>query len=98
VGRLDAKVAFITGGARGQGRSHAVMMAQEGADIITLDLCQDVASVEYPLAMPGDLEETVRLVGETGRRIVARQADVRDFGAVAAVVAEGVAELVVSIS
>jgi len=92
VGRLEGKVAFITGGARGQGRSHAITMAEEGADIITLDLCQQVASVEYPMATTEDLEETVRLVEKTGRRIVARQADVRNFDAVAAVVREGVAE------
>lgn len=93
MGRLDGKVAFITGGARGQGRSHAVLMAEEGADIITFDLCQQIDSVEYPMATPEDLEETVRLVEKTGRRIVARQADVRDFDAVAAVVGEGLAEL-----
>ena len=92
MGRLEGKVAFITGGARGQGRSHAITMAEEGADIITLDLCQQVASVEYPMATTEDLEETVRLVEKTGRRIVARQADVRNFDAVAAVVREGVAE------
>ena len=93
MGRLDGKVAFITGGARGQGRSHAVTMAEEGADVITLDLCQQVASVEYPMATPDDLDETVRLVEKTGQRIVARRADVRDFDAVAAVVRDGVAEL-----
>ena len=93
MGRLDGKVAFITGGARGQGRSHAVMMAEEGADIITLDLCEQVDSVEYPMATPEDLEETSRLVEKTGRRIVARQADVRDFDAVSEVLAEGLSEL-----
>ena len=93
MARLDGKVAFITGGARGQGRSHAVLMAEQGADIITLDLCGTIGSIEYPLATPEDLDETVRLVEKTGRRIVARQADVRDFDAVAAVVSEGVKEL-----
>jgi SDR family mycofactocin-dependent oxidoreductase len=93
MGRLDGKVAFITGGARGQGRSHAVMMAEEGADIITLDLCAQIESVEYPMATLEDLEETSRLVEKTGRRIVARQADVRDFDAVSEVLAEGLAEL-----
>jgi SDR family mycofactocin-dependent oxidoreductase len=93
MGRLDGKVAFITGGARGQGRSHAVMMAEEGADIITLDLCGQIESVEYPMATLEDLEETARLVEKTGRRIVARRADVRDFDAVSEVLAEGVAEL-----
>lgn len=93
MGRLDGKVAFITGGARGQGRSHAVLMAEEGADIITFDLCGQVDSVEYPMATPEDLEETVRLVEKTGRSIVARQADVRNFDAVAAVLGEGLADL-----
>jgi SDR family mycofactocin-dependent oxidoreductase len=93
MARLDGKVAFITGGARGQGRSHAVLMAEQGADIITLDLCGTIGSVEYPLATAEDLDETVRLVEKTGRRIVARQADVRDFDAVSAVLGEGVNEL-----
>jgi SDR family mycofactocin-dependent oxidoreductase len=69
------------------------MMAEEGADIITLDLCEQVDSVEYPMATPEDLEETSRLVEKTGRRIVARQADVRDFDAVSKVLAEGLSEL-----
>ena len=93
MGRLEGKVAFITGGARGQGRSHAVLMAEEGADIITLDVCAQLGSVEYPLATPEDLEETVQLVEKTGRRIIARQADVRDYDAVEAVLRDGIAEL-----
>ena len=77
--RLDGKVAFISGVARGQGRSHAVRLAEEGADIIGFDLCDQIASVRYPLATIDDLNETVKLVQDRGRRIVARKADVRDF-------------------
>lgn len=93
AGRLAGKVAFVTGGARGQGRCHAVMMAEEGADIITLDICAPIPTVQYDLATPDDLEETVRLVEKTGRRIVAARADVRDFDAVCGVVRDGVAQL-----
>lgn len=93
MGRLDGKVAFITGGARGQGRSHAVLMAEEGADIIALDLCRQMDSVEYPLATPEDLEETVRLVEKAGGRIFAQQADVCDYDAVESVLQAGIAEL-----
>src|SRR6185312_9617361 len=93
MGKLDGKVAFITGAARGQGRSHAVLFAEEGADIIAVDLCAGVDTVEYPMATPADLEETVNLVEKQGRRIVAREADVRDFDAMRNVVTDGVAEL-----
>lgn len=93
MGRVEGKVALITGAARGQGRSHALRLAQEGADIIAVDLCHDVATVPYALANPADLEETARLVRATGRRVVARQADVRDFAQLASAVDEGVAEL-----
>src|SRR5271156_4110978 len=89
-GRAEGKVAFITGAARGQGRSHAVRLAQEGADIIALDVCDQLSTVPYPLATPDDLEETVRLVEKEGRRMVARVGDVRDADAVKAVVDEGV--------
>ncbi|OXM67191.1 SDR family mycofactocin-dependent oxidoreductase [Amycolatopsis sp. KNN50.9b] len=91
-GKLAGKVALISGVARGQGRSHAVRLAEEGADIIGFDLCAQMATVPYALASPEDLEETIREVEKLGRRIVARQADVRDPAAIAAVVAEGVAE------
>ncbi|MBJ7336798.1 mycofactocin-coupled SDR family oxidoreductase [Mycolicibacterium sp.] len=90
---LDGKVAFITGAARGQGRSHAVRFAEEGADIIAVDLCEQMDSVTYPMATREDLDETIELVEKTGRRIVAAQADVRDFERLKAVVADGVAEL-----
>jgi SDR family mycofactocin-dependent oxidoreductase len=79
MNRLEGKVAFISGGARGQGRSHAIRLAEEGADIVTFDLCQQMDVVEYPMSTPEDLDETVKLVGETGRRIIARQVDVRDM-------------------
>ena len=78
MGNLDGKVAFITGAARGQGRAHAVRLASDGADIIALDICADIESMDYPNATPADLEETVKLVEKEGRRIIARQADVRD--------------------
>ena len=92
-GQFEGKVAFITGAARGQGRSHAVRFAEEGADIIAVDLCGQIDSVGYPMTTREDLDETVNLVEKTGRRIVAEQGDVRDFERMKAVVAEGVAEL-----
>jgi (+)-trans-carveol dehydrogenase len=93
MGRLDGKVAFVTGGARGQGRSHARRMAEEGADIITLDLCAQVETVGFEMSTPADLEETVRGVEALDRRIVAEICDVRDRPAMEALVARGVAEL-----
>ena len=92
MGQLDGKVAFITGIARGQGRSHAVTLAREGADIIGLDSCKQPATTPYPGATPDDLEETVRLVEETGHKIVAEQADVRDLAQVQAVFDAGIAQ------
>ena len=76
---LEGKVAFITGAARGQGRAHAVKLASEGADIIAVDLCDQIASVPYPMATADDLAATVKLVQDTGARIVATQGDVRDL-------------------
>ena len=93
MGKLDGKVAFITGAARGQGRSHALRLAQEGADIIAVDICAQVGSVGYPLATPEDLAETVQQVEALDRRIVASQADVRDSSALTEAVDEGVAQL-----
>lgn len=92
MGRMDGKVAFITGAARGQGRSHAVRLAEEGAEIIAVDLCQPIESVPYELPDSGDLAETVKLVEELDRRIVAREADVRDFGQLQSAVAEGISQ------
>jgi|SRR6516165_158288 NAD(P)-dependent dehydrogenase (short-subunit alcohol dehydrogenase family) len=92
MGKLTGKVAFVTGAGRGQGRAQAVKLAEEGADIIALDICADIATVPYGLATPEDLKETTRLVEATGQRILARQADVRDRAQVAAVVDEGVAK------
>jgi SDR family mycofactocin-dependent oxidoreductase len=93
VGLLDGKVAFITGAARGQGRSHAVRLAREGAQIIAIDICAEAADLVYPAATPADLDETVRLVEAQDRRIVTRVADVRDQAALDEAVAAGVAEL-----
>lgn len=92
AGRVEGKVAFITGAARGQGRSHAIRLAEEGADIIAVDICKQIDSNLYPLSTPEDLEETVRLVEGKGRRIIARQADVRDRDALRSVVEEGIRE------
>ena len=86
MGRVDGKVALITGAAQGQGRSHAVRLAQEGADIIALDLCEPVADVAYSLPAPEDLDETVRLVEKEGKRALGIVADMRDTAAVGAVV------------
>jgi len=93
AGRVEGKVAFITGIARGQGRSHAVRLAQEGADIIGLDVCKHIDGTPYEGASEEDLAETVRLVEALDRRIVAQQADVRDYDAVQKVVDDGVAQL-----
>jgi SDR family mycofactocin-dependent oxidoreductase len=91
--RLAGKVAFVTGAARGQGRSHAVRLAAEGADVIAVDALEQFSSVKYPLATKADLDETVSQIQALDRRVIARQADVRDLAALSAVVDEGVAEL-----
>src|ERR1700683_565973 len=92
MGKLEGKVAFITGAARGQGRSHAVRLAQEGADIIAVDICRQIDTVPYPMATPQDLDQTVKEVEALDRRIVARQADVRDETGLQAAVDAGVGE------
>ncbi|GAA3383645.1 mycofactocin-coupled SDR family oxidoreductase [Cryptosporangium minutisporangium] len=93
TGRVAGKVAFITGAARGQGRAHALRLAEEGADIIAVDLCGDVDTVGYPGATEADLAETVAQVEKLDRRIVAAKADVRDLEGLRAALERGVAEL-----
>jgi NAD(P)-dependent dehydrogenase (short-subunit alcohol dehydrogenase family) len=95
TGRVAGKVAFISGVARGQGRSHAVRLAQEGADIIGVDVCGEVGGTGrfYPSATEADLAETVSLVEQLDRRIVVHQADVRDFEATRQALDDGVAQL-----
>jgi len=92
-GRVAGKVAFITGAARGQGRSHAIRLAQEGADIIAVDILEDVPGIPYAGATEADLAETVKLVEALDRRIVASKADVRNYPALQAAVDDGVAQL-----
>ncbi len=91
--RAEGKVALITGAARAQGRSHAVRLAQEGADIIALDICGQIDTVNYPLATAADLAETVTEVETLGRRILAFEVDVRDFDAMQGAVASAAADL-----
>jgi SDR family mycofactocin-dependent oxidoreductase len=93
AGRLEGKVAFITGAARGQGRSHAIRLAEEGADIIAVDICGQIDSVPYPMSTPDDLVETARQVEARDRRIIAAQADVRDEAALKAALEAGITEL-----
>ena len=93
TGRVEGKVAFVSGAARGQGRGHAVRLAQEGADIIAIDICKPVDNVVYPAATPADLAETADLVTGYDRRIVTAEVDVRDYDALKAAVDSGVAQL-----
>jgi SDR family mycofactocin-dependent oxidoreductase len=95
MGRVEGKVAFVTGAARGQGRSHALRLAQEGADIIAVDIAEEIDSVKrfYPGASEADLAETVKEIEALDRRIVARKADVRDYAGLKAAFDEGLAEL-----
>ncbi|MEU1983094.1 mycofactocin-coupled SDR family oxidoreductase [Nocardia sp. NPDC019395] len=93
TGRVEGKVAFITGAARGQGRSHAVRLAEEGADIIAVDICKPIEGVKIPLATADDLAETEELVKKTGRRIVTAEADVRDSDALKGTLDEAVGKL-----
>lgn len=93
AGRVEGKVALITGAARGQGRSHAVRLAEEGADIVAIDILEDIATAAYPMSAQADMDETVRLVEKTGRRILPIKADVREPGQMRAAAADAVAEL-----
>jgi SDR family mycofactocin-dependent oxidoreductase len=93
TGRVEGKVAFISGAARGQGRSHAVRLAREGADIIAIDVCGPIANLAYPHSTPEDLAETADLVKNLDRRIVTAQVDVRDYDALKAAVDDGVEQL-----
>ncbi|BBU21136.1 mycofactocin-coupled SDR family oxidoreductase [Mycobacterium xenopi] len=91
--RVQDKVVLVTGGARGQGRSHAVKLAEEGADVIVFDICQDIETNRYPLATRRDLEEAGLEVEKTGRRAITAEVDVRDRAAVSRALAEAVAQL-----
>jgi (+)-trans-carveol dehydrogenase len=91
--RVQGKVAFITGAARGQGRSHALRLAEEGADIIGIDLCAQVDTVPFPMATPEDLEETKQLVEKLGRRMLISQVDVRDADGLRKAMNDGIDEL-----
>ncbi|OBG23267.1 3-ketoacyl-ACP reductase [Mycolicibacterium celeriflavum] len=93
AGRVAGKVAFITGAARGQGREHAIRLAEEGADIIAIDVCDDIDAAGYPGPSEADLADTAALVEKSGRRIVTAKADVRDLASLRAAVDRGVSEL-----
>lgn len=93
MGRVQGKVAFVTGAARGQGRSHAVRLAEEGADVIAVDLCENIDTIGYPMATPEDLEETAALIEKTGRRAVTAKADVRDANQLRVALEDGIAQL-----
>ena len=93
MGRVEGKVAFITGAARGQGRSHDIRLAEEGADIIAVDICADIDTIGYPLATPEDLEETAQFVEKAGRKAIIAQADVREASQLKTALENGIAEL-----
>ena len=90
---LEGKVAFITGAARGQGRSHAVRLAREGVDIVAVDICADTPSIDYPNASRAELDETAQLVEAEGRKVVALTADVRDLAGLRKAFDEGMSSL-----
>jgi SDR family mycofactocin-dependent oxidoreductase len=91
VGRLEGKVAFITGAARGQGRSHALRLAEEGANIVAVDICRQIDAVPYPMPSEADLDDTARLVEKTGQKAITQVVDVRDLAQLQAAFAAGIA-------
>ncbi|WP_203804562.1 mycofactocin-coupled SDR family oxidoreductase [Mycobacterium heckeshornense] len=93
MGRLAGKIALVSGAGRGQGRSHAIHLAREGADIVAVDVCSDIATNKYPLATIADLNETAREIEKVGRRAVVVRADVRDRSAMESAVALALSEL-----
>jgi (+)-trans-carveol dehydrogenase len=93
TGRVEGKVAFITGAARGQGRSHAVRLAQEGADIVAIDVCRPIENTAAIAATPEDLAETADLIKGLNRRVVTAEVDVRDYDALKSAVDSGVEQL-----
>ncbi|MCV7283366.1 mycofactocin-coupled SDR family oxidoreductase [Mycolicibacterium flavescens] len=93
MGRVQGKVAFVTGAARGQGRSHALRLAEEGADIIAVDLCENIDTIGYPMATPQDLEETAAFIEKTGQRVVTAKADVREASQLKAALEDGISQL-----
>lgn len=93
AGRMEGKVSFITGAGRGQGRAHAVRQASEGADVIAIDICEDIESNPYPMATWDDLTQTKSLVEAEGRKCIARKADVRNREELRAALDQGLAEL-----
>lgn len=92
MGRMDGKVALVTGAARGQGRSHALRLAEEGAEIVAVDLCAQIDTVPYGMSRPEDLAETAKRIEELDRRVVTQEADVRDAGSLEAAVSAGLSE------
>src|SRR4051794_7971683 len=92
VGRVSGKVAFVTGAGRGQGRSHAIRLAEEGANIIAIDICHDIDTCPFPLSTPDDLAETAQLVEKTGQGVLTREVDIRDLEGLRAAVADGIGE------
>jgi len=92
MGKMDGKVVLITGGARGQGRSHALTFAREGAEVVVCDIADQLPSVPYPLASAGELDDTARMVQDLDRRCLAVRADVRDSGQMQGIVEQALSE------